>query len=71
MLVGQFARSQVLVGQALLPVRVCCSDFVLDRHECQSYPANRTTTANKMDLDKSTMHGEVAGGQLYGGTTEV
>ncbi len=70
-MVDQFARCQVLVGQALLPVRVCCSDVALGRQECMSYPANRTTTANKMDLDKSTMHGEVAGGQLYGGTTEV
>jgi hypothetical protein len=37
--VGKFARRQVLVGQALLPVRVCCGDIVPDRRECLSYPA--------------------------------
>src|SRR6266478_3930881 len=33
------ARCQVLVGQALLPVRVCGGDIAMDRHECLFYYA--------------------------------
>jgi hypothetical protein len=39
LIVRQFARFQVLVGQALLPVRVCCGDTMPDRQECLSYPS--------------------------------
>ncbi len=35
---NELARSQVLVGQALLPVHACRSDIELDRQECLSYP---------------------------------
>ena len=37
--VGKFDRCRVLVGQALLPVRVRCGDIVPDSQECLSYPA--------------------------------
>ena len=35
---NELARSQVLVGQALLPVHACRRDIELDRQECLSYP---------------------------------
>jgi len=41
---NEFARCQVLVGQALLPVHACCSDIELDRQECLSYPISSTVS---------------------------
>ncbi len=35
----KLTRCRVLVGQALLPVRVCCGGIVPDRQECLSYLA--------------------------------
>src|SRR5882762_11012675 len=40
---GSVCRCQVLVGQALLPVRVRCGDIMWDRQECLSYSANCPT----------------------------
>ncbi len=41
--VGMFARCLLSVGQALLPVRLCCGDIVPDRRECLSYPVTWPT----------------------------
>ena len=42
---GQLSQCQVLVGQALLPVREGYGDLVPDRQECLSYPANQPIAA--------------------------
>jgi len=35
---GQPSSCSVFVGQALLPVLLCCADIERDRQECLSYP---------------------------------